>query len=217
MSSIKIYSKREEKVNYLTHAFGLLIAVMATIYLIHKSILAENGWAIFAYSVYGFGMTACMLSSTLYHYVKDPKTKRIIRHFDHGNIYVLIAASYSPITLILLRNQGIWGWLIFSLVWVFAIIGILLNFRTLKQNNNLKTLFYVLMGMTIFIAIKPMIDVCAAQDCFSILYWLVMGGVFYIIGTFFYASKKDFMHAIFHIFVLLGLFSHIISASLIPL
>ena len=217
MSNIKVYTIREERANYLTHAFGVLVAIGAAIYLIHKSVIADNGWAIFAYSIYGFGMLMCMLSSTLYHYVQEPKTKKILRHIDHGNIYLQIATSYSPVTLILLREHGIWGWLIFGLVWFFAIVGILLNFRELKPNNNLKTLFYVVISSTIFIAIKPMIDVCITQDCVSILYWLIIGGVFYIAGTFFYASKKEFMHAIFHVFVLLGLISHIISASLIPL
>ena len=217
MSNIKVYTIREERANYLTHAFGVLVAIGAAIYLIHKSVVADNGWAIFAYSIYGFGMLMCMLSSTLYHYVQEPKTKKILRHIDHGNIYLQIATSYSPVTLILLREHGIWGWLIFGLVWFFALVGILLNFRELKPNNNLKTLFYVVISSTIFIAIKPMIDVCITQDCVSILYWLIIGGVFYIAGTFFYASKKEFMHAIFHVFVLLGLISHIISASLIPL
>ncbi len=217
MSGIKVYTIREERANYLTHAFGVLVAIGTAIYLIHKSVVADNGWAIFAYSIYGFGMLMCMLSSTLYHYVQEPKTKKILRHIDHGNIYLQIATSYSPVTLILLREHGIWGWLIFGLVWFFALVGILLNFRELKPNNNLKTLFYVVISSTIFIAIKPMIDVCITQDCVSILYWLIIGGVFYIAGTFFYASKKEFMHAIFHVFVLLGLISHIISASLIPL
>jgi hemolysin III len=217
MSQIKTYTVREERANYLTHAFGVLVAVGAAIYLIHKSVVTDNGWAIFAYSIYGFGMLMCMLSSTLYHYVQEPKTKKILRHIDHGNIYIQIATSYSPVTLILLREHGIWGWLIFVLVWFFAFVGILLNFRELKPNNNLKTIFYIVISSTIFIAIKPMIDVCIAQDCMSILYWLIIGGVFYIAGTFFYASKKEYMHAIFHVFVLLGLISHIISASLIPL
>ena len=217
MSGIKVYTKREERVNYLTHAFGVLVAVGAAIYLIQKSVIADNGWAIFAYSIYGFGMLMCMLSSTLYHYIQEPKTKKILRHIDHGNIYLQIATSYSPVTLILLREHGIWGWLIFGLVWFFFFFFILLNFRELKPNNNLKTAFYVVISSTIFIAIKPTIDVCRVQDCLSILYWLIIGGVFYIAGTFFYASKKEFMHAIFHIFVLLGLISHIISAASIPL
>ncbi|MDY0200859.1 MAG: hemolysin III family protein [Bacteroidales bacterium] len=217
MQELKIYSIREEKANYLTHAIGVLIAASATVVLLHKSIAANNGWAVLAYSIYGFGMLACMLSSTIYHYVQKPKLKSILRHFDHGNIYVLIAASYSPLTLILLRNEGLWGYGLFVFIWLFAIIGIGLNFGKLKANNNLKTASYVLMGMCVLIAIKPLIDVCLAKDCLSVLYWVIAGGVFYIAGSFFYAlAKHEFIHAIFHVFVLFGLICHIISAYLIP-
>jgi hemolysin III len=218
MQNFKTYSKREEKANYLTHAFGVLIAVAATVVLLNRSIAADNGWAILAYSIYGFGMLACMLSSTIYHYVQQPKLKTFLRHFDHGNIYVLIAASYSPLTLILLRNVGLWGWGLFAWIWLFALIGIGLNFGKLKKNNNLKTASYVLMGLSLFIAIKPLIDVALSRDCFAVLYWLGAGGVFYIAGSFIYAlAKREFVHAIFHVFVLLGLVCHIIAAYLIPL
>jgi len=218
MENIKSYSKREEKANYLTHAFGVLIAAAATVVLLHKSIAAENGWAIVANSIYGFGMLVCMLASTIYHYVQNTKTKAFLRHFDHGSIYVLIAASFSPITLILLRNEGLWGWGLFALVWFFALIGIGINFGTLKANSNLKTASYVLMGLSIFIAIKPLIDIALTRNCVAVLYWMGAGGVFYIVGSFFYAlAKREFVHTIFHIFVLLGLVSHIIAAYLIPL
>jgi hemolysin III len=218
MQNAKYYSKREEKANYLTHAFGILLAVTAIVVLLHKSIVADNGWAMVAYSIYGFGMLACMLSSTIYHYVQEPKTKAVLRHFDHGNIYVLIAASYSPLTLILMRNEGFWGWGIFTWIWLFALAGIALNFRKLKSNNNLKTASYVLMGLSVIIAIKPLIDVALLKDCIAVLYWLGAGGVFYIAGSFFYAlAKREFVHAVFHVFVLLGMTCHIISAYLIPL
>ena len=218
MQELKSYSKREEKANYLTHAFGVLIAVAATFVLLHRSIAADNGWAIVANTIYGFGMLACMLSSTIYHYAQNPKTKAFLRHFDHGSIYVLIAASFSPITLILLRNEGIWGWGLFAFIWLFALIGIGLNFGELKANNNLKTASYVLMGASMFIAIKPLIDVALLKDCVAVLYWLLAGGVFYIAGSFFYAlAKHEFVHTIFHVFVLLGLVSHILAAYLIPL
>ncbi len=218
METIKSYSKREEKANYLTHALGVVIAAAATIVLLQRSIAADNGCAVLANSIYGFGMLVCMLSSTIYHYVQDLKTKAFLRHFDHASIYVLIAASFSPITLILLRNVGFWGWGIFALVWLIAIIGISLNFRTLKANSNLKTASYVLMGLSIFIAIKPLIDVAVSRDCVPVLYWMGAGGVFYIVGSFFYAlAKREFVHTIFHVFVLLGLISIIIAAYLIPL
>jgi len=218
MQQLKSYSKREEKANYLTHAFGVLIAATATVVLLHKAIEANNGWAIVAFSIYGFGMLACMLSSTIYHYVQKPKTKAFLRHFDHGNIYVLIAASASPLTLILLRNEGIWGWGLFALLWLFALIGIGFSFGEIKANSNFKTASYVLMGLSLFIAIKPLIEITLLKDCVAVLYWLGAGGVFYIIGSFFYAlAKHEFVHAIFHVFVLLGLVCHIIAAYLIPL
>jgi hemolysin III len=217
MQPIKSYSKREEKANYLTHAFGVLIAVSATVVLLHRAIAADNGWAVAAYSIYGTGMFVCMLSSTIYHYVQKPEPKAVLRHFDHGNIYVLIAASYSPLTLILMRNEGFWGWGLFVLIWLFALIGIGLNFRELKANNHLKTASYVLMGASMFIAIKPLIDVALSRDCVAVLYWLGAGGVFYIAGSFFYAlARHEFVHTIFHVFVLLGLACHIVSAYLIP-
>lgn len=218
MNDFKFYSKREEKANYLTHGFGVLIAAAATIVLLHRSIVADNGWAIVANSIYGFGMLVCMLSSTIYHYVKNPKTKAFLRHFDHGSIYVLIAASSSPLSLVLLRNESFWGWGLFAMLWIFALIGIGMNFGTIKTNSNLKTASYVLMGLSLLIAINPLIRVATASHCVPVLYWMVAGGAFYIVGSFFYAlAKREFVHTIFHVFVLLGLFSHIIAIYLIPL
>lgn len=218
MENKKFYTDREEKANYLTHAFGVLMVVVAIVALIHRAMDADNGWAIVAYGVFGFGMLACMLSSTMYHFVQEPKLKAVLRHFDHGNIYVLIASSYSPFTLILLRKEGMWGWGLFILIWLIAFIGIGFSFRTLKANNHLKTASYVLMGMCVFIAIKPLVDIALAKNCLNTLYWLGAGGIFYIIGSFFYAlARHEFVHAIFHVFVLLGLACHIMSAYLIPL
>ena len=218
MQNVKFYSDREEKMNYMTHAFGVLMAVGATIVLLRRSFIAANGWAMAAYSIFGFGMLACMLSSTIYHFTQEPKRKAVLRHLDHGSIYVLIASTYSPFTLILMRNEGFWGWGIFTLIWLTALIGIGFNFRTLKANNHLKTASYVLMGMIVFIAIKPLIDIALEKDCVEVLYWLGAGGVFYIAGSFFYAlARHEFVHAVFHIFVLLGLACHIIAAWLIPL
>ncbi|NLZ95299.1 MAG: hemolysin III family protein [Bacteroidales bacterium] len=217
MENIKLYSEREEKANYLTHALGVLMAIVGTYILVYKASDAGNSWAIIAHSVFGFGMFICMLSSTIYHYVQEAKTKKVLRHFDHASIYLLIAASYSPFSLILLRQEGMWGWSLFILVWLIALVGIGFNFRPIKKNSHLKTASYVLMGMTALIAIKPTIRVAIENDCVTALYWLAAGGVFYIIGAVIYAlAKKEFVHTVFHVFVLLGLGSHIISAYLIP-
>ena len=217
MENFKFYSEREEKANYLTHAFGALMALVGIVILLAKASAAGNNWAILAQSIFGFGMVICMLSSTVYHYVQQPKTKAILRHFDHASIYVLIAASYTPFSLILLRQEGMWGWSLFILIWLIAFIGIGFNFRPMKKNSHWKTASYVLMGLTIIIAIKPTIKVAMENNCLPVLYWLAAGGVFYIIGSVIYAmAKKEFVHSVFHIFVLFGLASHIISAYLIP-
>lgn len=217
MEKMKTYSKREEKANYLTHAFGVLIAAIATLLLVKRAMEAENAWAVVAYSIFGIGMMVCMTASTVYHYSQQPERKKKLRYLDHASIYLLIASSYSPFTLILIRNEGFWGWGLFGLVWLIALIGIGLNFRGLKANNHLKTASYVLMGMVAFIAIKPMVEVALAIDALASLYWLGIGGVFYIVGALLYAlARREFMHTVFHVFVLLGLVSHIIAAWSIP-
>jgi hemolysin III len=218
MSLEKFYTLREERANYLTHGLALLISITATILLLRKAIIAEDDWALFAYALFGFGMIACMGSSTVYHYVQEPVRKAKLRHFDHASIYLLIAASYSPFTLILLREEQFWGWLLFSLVWLIAIVGITLSFRPLRRNSHLKTISYVMMGLIVLIAFRPIIEVAGTNNSMEIVYWIVAGGICYITGAAIYATaKKEFVHAIFHLFVLLGLASHIYAAYLIPL
>jgi hemolysin III len=215
----KFYTLREERANYISHGFGLLIGIIATGILVNNAILSNNTWAIIAHSLFGSGIIACMGSSTIYHFVQDPLKKEKLRHFDHASIYLLIAASYSPFTLILLRDdEPIWGWLLFSLVWIIAIIGVIISFKPLKRNSNIKTASYVLMGLVVLIAFKPLIDVANAKNSIEVIYWLFGGGVFYIAGAVIYATaKREFIHSVFHIFVLLGLISHIYAAWLIPL
>ncbi|MFA7156047.1 MAG: hemolysin III family protein [Proteiniphilum sp.] len=218
MSSEKFYTLREERANYLTHGLALLISITATILLLRKAIIAEDGWALFAYALFGFGMIACMGASTLYHYVQEPLRKARLRHYDHASIYLLIAASYSPFTLILLRDEPFWSWFIFGVVWLIALTGILISFRPLKRNSHLKTASYVLMGLIVLIAFKPLLEVARAADAIDTVIWLFVGGLFYIAGAVIYAmAKHEFVHAVFHLFVLLGLASHIWAAWLIPL
>lgn len=218
MSSENFYTKREERANYLSHAAGVILAIATTVLLLRKAIIAANMWAIVAYAIFGFGMLTCMLSSTLYHLIQEPKRKDQLRHFDHASIYLLIAASYSPFTLILLREAQFWGWLLFGLVWAIALVGIGVSFGKLKKNSHLKTTSYVLMGLVVLIAFRPLIETANQKNCIEVIWWLIAGGVFYIIGAVIYAiAKREFVHAVFHVFVLLGLMSHIVSAYLIPM
>lgn len=217
MPEEKFYSEREEKVNWLTHGFGILMGVIATFILLSKAVAAGDSWSFIAYAIFGLGIIACMAASTLYHYVKEPALKARLRHFDHASIYLLIAASYSPFTLIVLREEQFWGWLLFSLVWLIALAGIIISFRPLKRNSHLKTFSYVAMGLIVLIAFKPLLDVSYSTDSIRVVYWLIIGGVFYIAGAVIYATaKREFVHSLFHIFVLLGLASHIYAAWLIP-
>lgn len=218
MTEEKFYSEREERANWISHGIGLVMSGLATFMLLRKAVEAADGWSLIAYSLFGVGMMCCMASSTLYHYVQEPSWKARLRHFDHASIYLLIAASYSPFTLIVLREVDFWGWLLFGFVWGIALLGIIISFRPLKRNSHLKTASYVGMGLIVLVAFKPLIDVSRATDSMGVVYWLIAGGVFYIAGAFIYATaRREFIHALFHLFVLLGLASHVYAAWLIPI
>lgn len=218
MTNEKFYTEREERANYLTHGFGVIMSLVAIAGLLNRAVAVQDIRALLAYLLFGFGMIACMGSSTLYHYVQEPVLKSKLRHFDHAAIYLLIAASYSPFTLILLRDTPFWGWFIFILVWLIAFTGIFISFQPLKRNSNVKTASYVLMGLIVLIAFKPLMEVAQALDVMDTVFWLMTGGVFYIAGAVIYATaKREFVHAVFHVFVLLGLACHIYAAYLIPL
>lgn len=218
MTKEKFYTLREERANYLTHGFGVLMSFAAAILLIGKAVVAGNPRAVVAFALFGLGMIGCMGTSTLYHYVQEPQRKAKLRHFDHAAIYLLIAASYSPFTLILLRDEPFWSWLMFTLVWVIALTGICISFRPLKRNSHLQTTSYVVMGLIVLIAFKPLMEVAQRLDAMDTVIWLIGGGIFYIAGAVIYATaRKEFVHAVFHLFVLLGLASHIYAAWLIPL
>ncbi|WP_294068172.1 PAQR family membrane homeostasis protein TrhA [Proteiniphilum sp. UBA1028] len=218
MTEEKFYTLREERANYLTHGFGFLMSTVGTMLLLSRAMTAGDNRALLGYALFGFGMITCMGTSTAYHYVQESQRKAKLRHLDHASIYLLIAASYSPFTLILLRDEPFWGWFIFALVWLIALAGIIISFRPLKRNSHLKTASYVLMGLIVLIAFKPLTEIARAKDVIDVVIWLIAGGVFYIVGAVIYASaKREFVHALFHLFVLLGLASHIYAAYLIPL
>ena len=115
MKNEKFYTLREEKANWLTHGLGLLMGLAGAILLIGRAVAAGDQRAVVAYALFGVGMIGCMGASTLYHYVQEPLRKAMLRHYDHAAIYLLIAASYSPFTLILLRDEPFWSWFISGL------------------------------------------------------------------------------------------------------
>lgn len=206
------YSAKEEKANTLTHAAGILLGIAASWFLIQKSLASTNYWAIVSYSVYSIFMTLSYLSSTLYHNNRITYRKKILRKYDHAAIYLHIAGTYTPFTLVVLRNQGAWGWSLFGIIWAAAIAGVLVSFLNLKNASKLETACYIAMGWVVVIAFKPLLVVLSSNNSMNSLYWLVGGGLFYTIGAILYSFKKiEYMHAIWHLFVLGGSVCHVIA------
>ena len=206
------YSAKEEKANTYSHAIGVVIAVIAGVLLIQKAVVSHNAWAIVSEIVFSIFMTIMFLSSTLYHAEKDEKVKPLRRKFDHAAIYAQIAGSYTPFTLIVLRENGAWGWTLFGVIWAAAAVGISLSFLKLKNGSKFETICYVAMGWVVVIAFKPLIDSLAATNSIYVLYWLIGGGFFYTVGAVLYSFKKiQYTHAIWHLFVLGGSVCHIIA------
>ncbi len=200
------YSEKEEKLNVITHAFGLLMGILALPFLIHKSISFDGFWKPASILIYGVSIIVLYSASTAYHSAKTPKRRRILNIFDHAAIYVLIAGTYTPFTLITLEGKT--GWIIFGLTWFFALTGIILKLFFTGKFDKLSTIMYVLMGWQIVFAINPLLESLPIEG----LFWLFSGGVFYTVGAILYSIKKiPFNHAIFHVFVLLGSISHFVA------
>jgi hemolysin III len=200
------YSEQEEKLNVLTHAFGLVAGIIAFPFLVLKAMYYDGFWQSASIIIYGLSLIILYAASTFYHAAKKPTLRRRLNIFDHAAIYVLIAGTYTPFTLISL--EGNIGWIIFSLTWTFALIGIVLKLFFTGKFDKISTVMYVLMGWQIVFVIKPLIENVSSEG----LFWLFSGGVFYTIGAILYSIKRiPFNHAIFHAFVLLGSISHFIS------
>jgi len=203
---VKYYSPMEEKINIFSHAIGLVLSVLGLFLLVIHASLDGTTVHIVSFSIYGISLIVLYSASTLYHKAKKPELRSRLRVFDHASIYVLIAGSYTPFALITLT--GDLGWLIFGLSWGLAIIGVVLKLFFTGRYTLVSTLMYVFMGWMIIFFINPLIDALASDG----VTWLVAGGIFYTVGAALYSIKKiKFNHAIFHIFVLLGSFSHFVS------
>ena len=205
-NSLNTYLPFEEKINVITHAFGLMLSILALILLIIKASVYGNVWHIVSFSIFGVCLITLYTASTLYHNAKKVLTRNRLNVFDHASIYVLIAGTYTPFTLITLH--GTLGWVIFGIVWSMAIAGVILKFYFIGKYEILSTVMYVIMGWIIVLVLKPLIHNLSIEG----IIWLFSGGIFYTIGSVFFSIKKiKLNHAIFHIFVLLGSFCHFIS------
>ncbi len=193
----------EEFANAITHGIGLGLAIAALVVLVVYANLRGDIWHLAGFAVFGLTLITLYLASTIYHSFPDGKWKKTLRIIDHASIFLLIAGTYTPVTLTAMR--GPWGWTIFGIVWAIALLGILLKIFFMNKLKYLSLILYIAMGWLIVIAIRPLIESVGTTS----LIFLVAGGLFYTLGTIFYAWKNlPYNHAIWHMFVLGGSISH---------
>lgn len=203
---ITYYEPKEEKFNIISHAVGLVLSIAALVLLVVFSSIYGSAWHIVSFSIYGASLIVLYSASTFYHYVQSPKLRHRLNIFDHSAIYVLIAGTYTPFTLVVLK--GWVGWTIFGVSWGLALAGIILKLFFTGKYDKISTFAYVLMGWVVIFAIKPLVS----NLPFEGLMWLLAGGISYTVGAILYSIKNlKYNHAIFHIFVLLGSFAHFIA------
>ncbi len=205
-TGLKAYPPIEERINIWSHALGLVLSVIGLFLLFARARENEDLVSMLSFMVFGVSMVLLYAASTLYHSAKDPERRFRLKVFDHAAIYVLIAGSYTPFVLITL--SGTTGWIIFGVVWAMAVTGISLKLFFTGKYTMLSTIMYVAMGWIIIFAIGPLIDNLSADG----LFWLFGGGLFYTLGAVLFSIHRiPYNHAVFHIFVLLGSFSHFIA------
>jgi hemolysin III len=205
-NSINTYSSLEEKINIYSHRLGAYLAFFGLILFTLKWM--EKGSSLDLMSNYIFGVSMIILysASAKYHSETDPQKRFRLKVFDHSAIYILIAGSYTPYALSVVK--GIDGWILFGLAWGMASIGISLKVFFTGRFKIISTLMYVFMGWAIVFYIKTIIAGMSEEG----FYWLLMGGISYTVGAILYSIKKIPMnHAIFHVFVLQGSLCHFIS------
>jgi len=195
----------EEIANTLTHLVGIVFALVTAWLLLRHSVNAV--WQqTFGMAVFSAAMLFMYTASTVYHWTLPGKTKRLLRHFDHISIYVLIAASYTPIWLCIVGGTS--GWIAFGLMWGVALIGSIVKLVALGKYPRLSLAVYLIMGWSAVFAIVPIWNAMSV----TALLWLLSEGIFYTVGTYFYAhDERPFYHAVWHIFVLGGTVSHFMA------
>ena len=198
-----------ERFNAYTHLVGALLALAGAVVLIVLGAMKQDVWKIVSFAIYGASLVMLYSASTLYHSTRG-RLKAFFRKLDHTAIYLLIAGSYTPFTLVTLR--GPWGWWLFGVIWVLALLGILQEFWLGKRTRVLSLIIYVLMGWIALVAVMPLVDTLSPAG----FAWLAAGGLAYTAGIVFYVYDKKFTHwhGIWHLFVIAGSALHYIAILL---
>jgi hemolysin III len=205
-------STGEEIANAITHGVGALLSIAGLVILVVFASIKGNAWHIVSFSIFGTCLVLLYTASTLYHSFRSARVKKVFRIMDHAAIFLLIAGTYTPFTLTLLR--GGWGWILFGLVWGLGLSGIVFKVFFVNKFNTISTIIYLLMGWMIIIAANPLIASVPTGG----LYLLVAGGAAYSLGTIFYLWEKlPYSHMVWHLFVLGGSICHFFAVLLYTL
>jgi len=200
------YPIGQEVANSITHGIGVLLSISGIVILLISSILRGSVWHVVSFTVFGVSSLLLYTMSTLYHAIPFTKAKKVLRIFDHASIYILIAGTYTPFALTILRPTV--GWWIFGVIWGAALLGIALKPFLLGKARFISTVAYVLMGWVVVFAWKPL--VAAASP--ATLWFIVAGGISYTAGSIFYLVKKSsWTHPVWHLFVAAGTVCHFFS------
>ncbi len=199
-----------ERFNAWTHLVGTLLAAVGAVWLIVLAALEGGTLEVVAVSVYGVTLTLLYTISTLYHSVRAPRAKRVMRKLDHLSIYLLIAGSYTPFCLVTL--DGAWGWTLFGIVWGLAAVGMLQEIKPRSEARILSIIIYAVMGWIVLIAVGPLLRSLGGEG----FAWLAGGGVLYTVGIIFFAYDSRFRHwhGIWHLFVIGGSLLHYVAILL---
>ena len=196
-------TKLEEQLNAWSHGIGAALGIVALVLLIVDADSTVKPWSLFSVVFYGISIIILFLASTFYHAVSGEKRKHYFRILDHISIYLLIAGTYTPVLLVLLRDSL--GWPLFWTVWGIAAFGVVLKLFYTGKFELFSTLLYVIMGWLIVFDYS---NTAAALGNYGVL-WLLAGGCFYTVGIVFYVIEKiPFNHVIWHLFVLAGAICH---------
>lgn len=206
MAHIKLpsYTKGEEIWSSVSHGVGAALSIAGLVLLLIFS--SGDGWKIASSLVFGISLILLYTMSTLYHALTHPAAKRVMRILDHSMIFLLIAGTYTPFTLVSLHGRT--GWTVFGVIWAAAVVGILLNAIDMERFKRASLICYLAMGWQIVFAIKPMLESVRTEG----LLLLLAGGLFYTGGVVFYVLKRyKFFHSIWHMFVVAGSVLHYFS------
>ena len=195
----------EKKLNFITHGIGLVLSVIGLFYLVEKSILYPKSFNLISSLVYGISLILMYSSSTIYHYYIDSKYSRVFQKIDHISIYLLIAGSYTPGLLLKLKYSL--GFEILIIIWLLAFVGIIHKIFFFNYLKKASLIIYLFMGWLIVIDFNAVLESFSSNSIF----FMVLGGLLYTIGTFFYSlDKLKYNHVIWHLFVLGGSACHYI-------